>query len=183
MFKWLAGFQSNCSVGIGGARATDLTSPSAFVDILRVAVLQAQLKKGTVAALKQAVPALTDAQAHCLRTCGAFMIVNLHSHPHWPDNRPHSAADACVPAQLEKMQLIPTRSFDPNIIQASVLEPGLPILWVLSSMMCTMHSLHSGRFFPGPAISRKFYRVACEHASQVVVQTFSMRPITLHAAE
>ncbi len=57
-----------CGASIGGAHGSVLNVPTC---LLIVMAWQAQLKKGTVAALKEAVPALTDAQVKCLQICGA----------------------------------------------------------------------------------------------------------------
>ena len=76
-----------------------------------------------MAALKKAVPALTDAQVTCSLASSTFASRHCKT-PAWACTfaRRPSADAGRVPVQLEKMQLIPTRSFDPNIIQVRVLR-------------------------------------------------------------
>ena len=61
-------------------------------------------------------------------------------YPRWPES---SLLTGRVPAQLEKMQLIPTRSFDPNIIQASAWSlPQQSIGRIaICRAACSVHSL------------------------------------------
>ena len=69
-----------------------------------------------MAALKKAVPALSDAQVL------PFALHAACNYRRMQGCLTVSSLTTSLRAQLERMQLIPTRSFDPNIIQVSPLH-------------------------------------------------------------